>query len=188
MVSGIVNFCAPPIVQAGTVEENVSILNKLAIYNFGQVSQSLWRGSIPSDKELAELAKRGVKTVVDLRYAGIGRKHEEKTANKLGLKYIHMSIGHNQLSLKEWLSFFNILSNPVNLPVYVHCTQGADRTGVIVGAYRMLVQNWSFEKTYNEMRSYHFKPFLLNMKKSVVEISNNSLAKNAIGAAVNAGP
>lgn len=175
-------------VQAAQSVENNAVLNKPAIYNFGEVSQSLWRGSLPTDEGLAELAKHGAKTIVDLRYAGIGRKHEEETANKLGLKYVHMSIGHNQLSLKEWLSFFNILNNPANLPVYVHCTQGADRTGVIVGAYRMLVQNWSFEKTYNEMRSFHFKPFLLSMKKSVVEIGNNPLAKNAIGAALNTGP
>jgi len=173
--------CSSDLVQATELPKVASTLqNELAINNFGKVSESVWRGSVPSDKSLEKLAKHGVKTVIDLRYKGFWCKHEEEQAAKFGLKYVHMPIGFSKLTSNEILSFLKIVSNPANLPAYVHCRQGADRTGVIIGAYRILMQNWTFDKTYNEMRAYHFKPWLFNMKKSVAKVADNELSKEAL--------
>jgi protein tyrosine/serine phosphatase len=35
--------------------------------------------------------------------------------------------------------------------VYVHCQRGADRTGTLCAAYRMVVQGWTHEQALQEM-------------------------------------
>jgi len=35
-----------------------------------------------------------------------------------------------------------------NLPVFVHCQHGADRTGCMIGLYRVKVQSWKFEQAW----------------------------------------
>ena len=42
----------------------------------------------------------------------------------------------------------------------VHCTHGQDRTGLIVGMYRVLHDGWTKERAYKEMRDHHFHPAL----------------------------
>jgi protein tyrosine/serine phosphatase len=41
-------------------------------------------------------------------------------------------------------------------PVYVHCRKGVDRTGFLVAAYRMKVDEWSYERAVAEMVSMGF--------------------------------
>lgn len=43
---------------------------------------------------------------------------------------------------------------PANLqrPIYVHCEHGKDRTGLVIGLYRMRYDGWSREKASAEMR------------------------------------
>lgn len=38
--------------------------------------------------------------------------------------------------------------------VYIHCTHGRDRTGLIVGAYRIVVQKWAMADVEKERASY----------------------------------
>lgn len=42
----------------------------------------------------------------------------------------------------------------------VHCTHGQDRTGLIVGIYRVMHDHWTKVKAYQEMRDHHFHPAL----------------------------
>lgn len=152
---------APAFAVAGNTDKAVEIPN------FQVVSNELWRGSAPSEADLCLLSKRGLKTVVNLRRSGASAQREEAIAKKLGLKYVHIPMGFGTPSPTSINQFLAVVTNPENQPVYVHCRQGADRTGTVVGIYRMLVQGWSFDKTYSEMRTHHFKPWLLSMKHTV---------------------
>ena len=59
------------------------------------------------------------------------------------------------------------MSDPLNQPVYVHCALGQDRTGVVVAAYRMDVDGWSFEDAEKEMQSFGFNDTWIHLKKSL---------------------
>jgi protein tyrosine phosphatase (PTP) superfamily phosphohydrolase (DUF442 family) len=137
------------------------------IYNFDVVSKGLWRGSLPSHKAIGDLAKNGVKTIIDLRYAGSGCLEEAQVAQQYGIKYVNIPLGFKNPSLGDIATFLAIVSKPANQPVYVHCRQGADRTGTVCGVFRILHDHWSFKQAYNEMRQHHFKPFLGKMKSLV---------------------
>lgn len=46
----------------------------------------------------------------------------------------------------------------------VHCTHGQDRTGFIIGEYRVRVDHWSPAEAYAEMLAHHFHAELLGLK------------------------
>jgi len=83
------------------------------------------------------------------------------------MTYIHIPMGFLQPSSDKILSFLKIATDPASQPVFVHCRQGADRTGTFCAIYRRLVQGWTFEQCWPEMRMHHFKPFLASLKKTV---------------------
>lgn len=60
-------------------------------------------------------------------------------------------------TLKNIVDQINISVKAGN--VLVHCLHGEDRTGMVMAAYRMIMQNWSFEKAKTEMLGYGFHTF-----------------------------
>lgn len=151
----------PPAVLSGNKESSEEV------NNFQKVSAGLWRGAQPSDKNIKSLAQSGAKSIIDLRLDGVGTKHELLTARKAGLNYFHLPMGYSAPSLSTVITFLDIVTNPRYQPVFVHCRQGADRTGMLVAIYRMLVDGWSYHEAYKEMRSHHFKPWLVNFRATV---------------------
>ena len=67
------------------------------------------------------------------------------------------------------MRFLEIVSDPDNLPAFVHCKHGADRTGTAVALYRIKVQNWDAEEAINEMVNggYNFHRIYRHLKDFV---------------------
>jgi protein tyrosine phosphatase (PTP) superfamily phosphohydrolase (DUF442 family) len=137
------------------------------VQNFEMVSNGIWRGAAPSPEAMSALAKDGVRTIVDLRMNCSGVTKESSQAKKLGLRYYHFALGFNKPEQAKVEDILAVMTDPVNQPVFIHCRQGADRTGMLVGMYRRGWLGWSFPRTWTEMRHHHFKPFLLAMKNEV---------------------
>jgi len=97
----------------------------------------LYRGAQPSDDQLKLMAGNGIKTVIDLRGSGDAVIDESKQASKLGMNFIHFPMGIFCPSKKAMDKLMNIISNPENQPVFIHCLLGRDRTGAAVACYKM---------------------------------------------------
>jgi protein tyrosine/serine phosphatase len=52
--------------------------------------------------------------------------------------------------------FLEIVNDPSIWPVYVHCAGGRHRTGAMIAAYRISVDGWDIDRTYQEMKDYGF--------------------------------
>lgn len=175
--------CAPQMVQAADVETMASVqmparassvqtAPAIHVKNFECVSANLMRGGAPSVKALEELKAAGVKTIVNLRGGGAASKKEERAAKAIGLDYYNIPMGYAEPNLTKVSSVLDIIRDPAKQPVYIHCLQGADRTGMIVGIHRVLSDGWQFDKAYTEMRGHHFKPFLVPMRRTVQAFAN----------------
>ena len=151
-----------------------------SISNFDIVSAGLWRGAAPSNLGMKKLAESGVKTIVDLRLTGQGAAEEASTAKKLGIKYIHLPLGFMGPSLFKVAQFLNIVNEPNNQPVFVHCRYGADRTGALVAIFRVIHDHWSFNQAYSEMRKHHFKPWLASLKRMVARVGDDEAVQKEL--------
>lgn len=135
------------------------------VENFEKETPFLWRGAQPSDHGLEQLAKAGVKTVIDLRHHR--DSDEESLADCLGVHYFHIPLGYLTPSRSKVSRILSIITNPQYQPVFIHCRQGADRTGTVVALYRILIDHWTFDQAYGEMRFHSFKPWLISLKRTV---------------------
>jgi tyrosine-protein phosphatase SIW14 len=129
--------------------------NSDSLPNFHQVNEHLWRGGQPTDAGFERLAKRGVKTVVDLRGPGNRSVAEKARVESLGMHYqiipISSTGGPNPQMLRQILK---VLETTENSPVYVHCRGGHDRTGVVVACYRISHEGWTNERAEKEAELY----------------------------------
>jgi tyrosine-protein phosphatase SIW14 len=139
-------------------------VSDIPIKNFDQVTPTLWRGAKPDEEGLKWLAQHDVKTVVDLR--AICTKEEQQLAQAHGLQYIRIPLGFTAPDDNSVESFL-ALAQSAKQPVFVHCREGEDRTGTLIGVYRMVVQRWSFNRVYADMRDHGFKPWFFGLKRTV---------------------
>jgi protein tyrosine phosphatase (PTP) superfamily phosphohydrolase (DUF442 family) len=185
LLSGLMLFSfAPQTVQAHTPDSR-SILVQPLIDNFASVSGQIYRGAAPSDAGIEHLSGSGIKTIIDLRMNGEGCEHEKVVVDHLGMKYVHIPMGMRRPTLDQMVSFLRVVNDQQNQPVFVHCRYGADRTGLQIGIYRILVEHWSYEKVYSEMREHHFKPWLAGMKKTVELVAKDNAAQEVLRVLMN---
>ena len=120
--------------------------------NFHRVTDDLCRGAQPSYKGFGELKRMGIKTVVNLRWT----RTDRRSAERFGLAYEHLPIRDLRGDVGHALSVLKIITDKKRCPVFVHCLNGADRTGFICAAYRVVVCGWDKEAAIREMKDSRF--------------------------------
>lgn len=162
-----VPVAAPAAAPTSTPIATTGCTNTLAspINNFCEVTaNTLWRGAKPDEQGAAWLITQGVHAIVNLELL-----HDD-LAN-MSLAKINLA-GKNEIDyfrLRDWeplavfapsitdhnvIQFLTIMQQSAK-PVYVHCRSGQNRTGVMVAAYKLLIENTDLEKTIDEMKQYH---------------------------------
>ncbi len=135
--------------------------------NFAAVAPGIFRGAAPTEAGLRRLKAMGVRTIIDLRIEQRGQKAEAETARRLGMERLRLRMGREAPTAKQVSLFLNTLADPAKRPVFIHCQHGADRTGAMIGIYRITRQGWNFPRAWAEMRRYGFKPWLGELKQAV---------------------
>ncbi len=133
------------------------------IHNFCVVTpQVLWRGERPTEMDARWLLEHRVGSVVSLQLDD--RRAFESVAP--GQDFVHaVSYFHvpafspfhvlSPAHLDAHLALFVAIARTAPKPIYVHCRAGVDRTGVLVAAYRVLVDGVSRDEAIAEMARYH---------------------------------
>jgi hypothetical protein len=123
---------------------------------------NVWRsGQVTTPEGWVYLRSLGVKHVVKLNAESEG---SDQGALDAGMDVTYLPIEPEG-------GFFSIFKAPdtesirlaahllVRPDTLVHCTHGQDRTGIAVGAYRMLVDGWHKSSAWHEMidHNYHWE-------------------------------
>lgn len=151
------------------------------IDNFSKVSDSLYRGAQPTEAGYEMIGNLGVRTIVTLRVLD----HDTDELQKAGFQTYHISFKHVHPETEDVLKFLTIVTNEANQPVFVHCREGEDRTGMMVAAYRMVVQDWPKDKAIREMKQMGFnrkwnKPITRYLRHMDVGNMKRQLAQNVL--------
>jgi protein tyrosine phosphatase (PTP) superfamily phosphohydrolase (DUF442 family) len=124
-----------------------------------QVADGVFRGGQPTLAGMQRLKENGVKTIVSFRNNRHLTELESQEAQRLGISFVSIPLnGLTRPSASEIHEFLSIVQDQNRLPVFVHCQHGEDRTGTMIGIYRMAAQHWSAANAYHEMLQRGFHP------------------------------
>jgi tyrosine-protein phosphatase SIW14 len=137
-----------------------------AIKNFHTVVEGqIFRGAEPDFKGLQYLVSRGVKTIINLENADLfAIDLEERQSSELGMNMIWKPMHSFYPPTKAQIdSIENVLSDWANYPIFIHCFHGQDRTGLVIGLFRVFREKpgMTAEKAYDEMLQLGFHPRIL---------------------------
>lgn len=123
----------------------------------------LYRSGQPGGDALRVLLRRyAIRTVVNLRSPGKLRsdplaRQEVAFARDHGIDFINLPYGDPSPKVQVE-KFLAIVGDSASHPVLIHCAVGKERSGVMVAAWRMRTQGWSFDEAFAEMKSFGFNP------------------------------
>ncbi len=139
------------------------------IGNFHQVNGRVYRGAQPNAAGFHSLADLGIKTVIDVRNSGSRSLREKRLVESAGMRYVNIPLSGvaapRPEEVREILALFD---DAASAPVFIHCRQGADRTGTLIACYRIAHDGWDNHKALKEAQSLGMHWFEFGMKNYVL--------------------
>lgn len=114
--------------------------------NLHRVTAHLYRSAQPTAEGMRSAEDLGIRTVLNLR----AFHSDDDLAEGTGLTLMRLKINTWAMDEEEILTGLRMILRAKPL-VLVHCQHGADRTGTLLAAYRMVVQGWPREEAIAEM-------------------------------------
>ena len=122
------------------------------------VAWSVYRSGQPTKAELSHMSNIGGKNILNLRRINM----DKRRSKELDLNIHHMSIKTRKMKESDLVDALDFIDD-THYNTVIHCKHGADRTGAVIAAYRVIYNNWSKASAIEEMRSpkfgYHEKLF-----------------------------
>lgn len=138
--------------------------NLPGLSNVGRVNQSVFRGALPGNEGYATLKRMGIRTVINLCLT----ESEKENVERRGMRSIEIPMEMTTKGLKEKVDrVVALMADPANQPVFIHCRHGQDRTGIVVAAFRMKMENWSLADAEAEMKSFGFNDIWVHFKRFI---------------------
>jgi protein tyrosine/serine phosphatase len=135
-------------------------LQKTGIANVAVVDDGpggLYRGAQPSRDGIKTLHDElHVKTVIDLR--DDAEPWEADAVKTAGMTYNRIPTDAAVVDPEKIREFLKTLRSAAR-PVYVHCRQGRDRTGLELAIYRIVDLGWTRERAIDELYAHGFNHF-----------------------------
>jgi len=137
------------------------------IRNFGKVNDSLYRGSQPDKQAMRQLHALGIKSVINLRMTMDVWKEESEAAAAHSMAYTNIPL--ESLSAPTDAQVASVLAaiSSMPKPVFIHCRYGCDRTGTIIGCYRIQQDLWANSYALKEAEVYGISPFEVGMRNYI---------------------
>ncbi|MES2801928.1 MAG: tyrosine-protein phosphatase [Bdellovibrionota bacterium] len=138
--------------QAAAVED---------IPNLFKMNDNLYRGGRVTAAGMKQLKKMGVTTILNIENDVDAIKVDKKFAEANGMRYI-------TIPFETWSTpsdakvdtVLKLLQDRSLGPIYLHCKHGRDRTGMIMGLYRVFVDGWHPKAAYKEMKNRGFRTMI----------------------------
>lgn len=133
--------------------------------NLHRVNANLYRSAQPDKSSGNAIALLGIKTVLNLRQ----RDKDKPLHNTNGISFKRYPLRTWDIEERDILAVLRILNDPANQPILVHCTHGADRTGLMMASYRMIIQGWSKQAAIAEMKQgeYEYHVIWKNIERRI---------------------
>lgn len=144
-------------------------LEQPGLPNLGRVGLKLYRGGQPEGEGYDALRNLGVGVVVNLNTSKDGIRKEQAEVEARGMRYVSIPWNSRKAPSREQVAaFFRVVHENPEAQIFVHCRRGAERTGVMIAAYRMAEEGWTPEQALAEMEQFKFRGFWFRHLKRYV--------------------
>ena len=124
--------------------------------NYRHEVEQVYAGGAPSEQHLKELASKNIKNILSLdagSASNIKPFLKEFNIEQVVIPLtLSSSINDNVKYIKQRIK--DIISN--NQPIYVHCSDGTNRTGFVISIYKILKGIASPEQAINQAKKYKY--------------------------------
>ncbi|KAF9317291.1 hypothetical protein BG003_000972 [Podila horticola] len=121
-------------------------------FRFGTVENEVYRGAYPKQRNLRYLKRLKLKTILSL-IPDAPDPVFQKFCEDHGIQAIHLPVDKVKdnvpLTYNRAVEAVQVMIDPENLPIYVHCLDGASVTGLVVCCLRKL-QTWNISSALGE--------------------------------------
>lgn len=154
---------------------------KPTVYNFREVTPTIYRSGLISKEAVPYLKELGIKTVLTFDNQPKRVAEEQKYLKEAGIESISIPwSGWDDPDDATIQKIHEIMNSPEHQPILIHCKHGQERTGVVVATWRISHQNWSADQAYQEMKGCGFRPFQYgHLKKYVYNFASTHGDQNA---------
>ncbi|KYR02976.1 hypothetical protein DLAC_00460 [Tieghemostelium lacteum] len=125
-------------------------------FRFAIVEEGLFRGSYPTDRNFRFLKRMKLKTIISLTPKP-PTKSFYTFCERYGTSTKHFSVSKFKddvtLSASQVVQLLEIMIDPSNFPIYIHCLDGANVTGTVFMCLRKL-QNWNLSTIFTEFTRF----------------------------------
>jgi uncharacterized protein (TIGR01244 family) len=121
---------------------------------FKQIEEGLYLGAQPSEQDLEELKRRGVRTVVDFRLPGETPAPRESMVRARGMDYVNIPVNKASLSVDQVDMLVRTMEEKAG-PFLFHCASGA-RAAMLLALAEARKHHWTAERTFEEAQRMGF--------------------------------
>jgi tyrosine-protein phosphatase SIW14 len=135
--------------------------------NFYKVNDTIYRCEQPDKKAFKQLEKMGIKSDLNLR----DNYSDKDDLKKRDIETYRVKMNSENIEDKDIIKALRTIVKAPK-PLVVHCKHGADRTGVVMAMYRIVMCNWTKKQAIAELEKggYHFKTKYVNIIKYITDV------------------
>jgi protein tyrosine/serine phosphatase len=125
-----------------------------AVYaNRHQISPDVWRSAQPSPAQIGYFARRGIKTIVNLR--GVRNcgsyRLEAEACGRHDIKLVNFILRSRMVPTAEVIRDARQLFHDLEYPILLHCKSGADRAGLMSAFFLFMKEGKPMEEAVKQL-------------------------------------
>jgi protein tyrosine/serine phosphatase len=142
------------------------------------VEANFYRSPQPTEAGFkAMVMRKGLRSVVNLRAS----HSDDSLTQGLGLHLFDFKMHAWHIEREDVVGALRALRNETRMgPALLHCTLGADRTGLVAALYRMIYKGWSKQAALEEMEhgGFGFHDIWINIPRFIDELDIDQLNRD----------
>jgi protein tyrosine phosphatase (PTP) superfamily phosphohydrolase (DUF442 family) len=126
---------------------------RLVWSNRARVSERMWRSNQPTAGQIASLADKGIKTIVNLRGVRDCAAYlmEVEACRRHAITLVDYPIRSREPPSKEAIRGLKQLFDTIAYPALLHCKVGADRAGMMSALYLLVAEGRPVEEAQAQL-------------------------------------
>lgn len=158
---------------------------------FAVVADGVYRGCYPKPQSLPFLQRLGLRTVLSITPEPL--PGDQLAVLGPDLQYVHIAGEEEQakskkkkdvpVTMETVRSALDVLLEPANRPVFVHCLNGKQATSLVVACFRV-VNGWSLRSVLSELSRYtdHARSDVVFLQAFAAELPEDQRVDRAVRA------